>query len=104
MTESVDESTVITHKHTVASSVNSPAQVVMCRELFKLARHTGFQEERPLQGTRTQQWYFFFTAAFWLYLRCGSHSMNHVISPKSCDTPPFGESYHLLSRTISLTV
>ena len=41
----------------------------MCRELFKLARQ-GLVGERAVTGTRAQQWYFFFTAAFWLYLRC----------------------------------
>jgi hypothetical protein len=24
---------------------------------------------RPIAGTKFQQWYFFYTAAFWLYLR-----------------------------------
>lgn len=95
MTESMNESTIIIHEYTVELFVNSPVQVVMCRELFKLARHTGFQDERPLQGTRAQQWYFFFTAAFWLYLRCGSRSMTQVISRKFCDT-----HLHVLSHTI----
>lgn len=44
-------------------------QVLMCRELFKLARQ-GLMGERPVAGTKAQQWYFFSTAAFWLYLRC----------------------------------
>ncbi len=41
----------------------------MCRELFKLARRGGGPDGRPITGTKAQQWYFFFTAAFWLYLR-----------------------------------
>jgi len=44
-------------------------QVLMCRELFKLARRGGGPDGRPITGTKAQQWYFFFTAAFWLYLR-----------------------------------
>ena len=46
-----------------------PAQVLMCRELFKLARRGGGMGGRPIAGTKFQQWYFFYTAAFWLYLR-----------------------------------
>ena len=41
----------------------------MCRELFKLARRGGSITGRPVAGTKFQQWYFFYTAAFWLYLR-----------------------------------
>ena len=42
----------------------------MCRELFKLARRGGAMGGgRPIAGTKFQQWYFFYTAAFWLYLR-----------------------------------
>ncbi|KAL4435606.1 hypothetical protein ABPG77_002569 [Micractinium sp. CCAP 211/92] len=42
-------------------------QAMMVKELFKLARHA--QAERKLPGFRAQQWYFFFVAAFWMYIR-----------------------------------
>lgn len=42
-------------------------QVMMVRELFALARVA--QQERKLPGFRAQQWYFFFVAAFWMYIR-----------------------------------
>jgi hypothetical protein len=40
---------------------------MMVKELFTLARHA--QAERKLTGFRAQQWYFFFVAAFWTYIR-----------------------------------
>ncbi|KAI3434991.1 hypothetical protein D9Q98_003043 [Chlorella vulgaris] len=42
-------------------------QTMMVKELFTLARHA--QAERKLTGFRAQQWYFFFVAAFWTYIR-----------------------------------
>lgn len=42
-------------------------QTVMVKELFQLAREA--QRERSLPGFRAQQWYFYFVAAFWVYLR-----------------------------------
>ncbi len=42
-------------------------QTLMVRELFMLARVA--QQECKLPGFRAQQWYFFWAAAFWLYLR-----------------------------------
>lgn len=52
-------------------------QATMCRELFKLARSDQQQRQpqqrsrrkRPVTSTHFQQWYFFLTAAFWMYLR-----------------------------------
>lgn len=41
----------------------------MVKELFRLARVN--QQDRKLPGFRLQQWYFFFVAVFYLYLRCG---------------------------------
>lgn len=41
--------------------------MLMVKELFTLARHA--QAERKLPGFRAQQWYFFCTAAFWVYIR-----------------------------------
>jgi hypothetical protein len=43
-------------------------QAMMVKEVFKLARHA--QAERKLPGFRAQQWYYFFVAAFWVYIRC----------------------------------
>jgi hypothetical protein len=43
------------------------AQALMMREAFGLGRMV--QEERRLPGFRAQQWYFFFVATFYLYLR-----------------------------------
>jgi len=42
-------------------------QTVMVKELFQLAREA--QRERSLPGFRAQQWYFYFVAAFWVYVR-----------------------------------
>ena len=42
-------------------------QTVMVKELFQLAREA--QQERKLPGFRAQQWYFYFVAAFWVYVR-----------------------------------
>ena len=42
----------------------------MVKELFDLARVT--QKDDRLPGFRAQQWYFFFVAAFYMYLRCAS--------------------------------
>jgi phosphatidate cytidylyltransferase len=39
----------------------------MVKELFMLARVA--QQDRKLPGFRAQQWYFFFVATFYLYLR-----------------------------------
>ena len=46
----------------------------MCRELFKVARAGQLRQQqrqrrKPAIGVRFQQWYFFFVAAFWMYLR-----------------------------------
>ena len=42
-------------------------QTVMVKELFQLAREA--QQERRLPGFRAQQWWFYFVAAFWVYVR-----------------------------------
>ena len=42
-------------------------QTIMVKELFQLAREA--QTERTLPGFRAQQWYFYFVAAFWVYVR-----------------------------------
>ena len=42
-------------------------QTVMVKELFQLAREA--QRERTLPGFRAQQWFFYFVAAFWVYVR-----------------------------------
>lgn len=42
-------------------------QWMMVKELFALARST--QKDDKLPGFRAQQWYFFFVAAFYMYLR-----------------------------------
>ncbi len=42
-------------------------QFLMVKELFMLARVA--QQDRKLPGFRAQQWYFFFVATFYLYLR-----------------------------------
>jgi len=42
-------------------------QTVMVQELFQLAREA--QKECSLPGFRAQQWYFYFVAAFWVYVR-----------------------------------
>ena len=42
-------------------------QCLMVRELFALARVA--QQDRKIPGFRAQQWYFFFVAAFWMYIR-----------------------------------
>lgn len=42
-------------------------QTIMVKELFQLAREA--QRERTLPGFRAQQWYFYFVAAFWVYVR-----------------------------------
>lgn len=42
-------------------------QFLMVRELFALARVA--QQDRKLPGFRLQQWYFFFVATFYMYLR-----------------------------------
>lgn len=58
------------HTHTTTNPnpiVPAPPQTMMVKELFKLARHA--QAERKLPGFRAQQWYFFFVAAFWMYIR-----------------------------------
>lgn len=62
-------------------------QFLMVREVFALARVR--QQEKKVPGFRAQQWYFFFVAAFYLYIRQGqgagrggvfwqSHSCHHV--------------------------
>ena len=56
----------------------------MCRELFKLARQGGLGKRPvPLAAAKGQQWYFFFTAAFWLYLRRAAPRPSH---PPRCAT------------------
>jgi CDP-diglyceride synthetase len=42
-------------------------QLLMIKELFHLARVA--QKDLKLPGFRAQQWYFFFVATFYLYLR-----------------------------------
>ncbi|KAL6776365.1 PCT1 [Auxenochlorella protothecoides x Auxenochlorella symbiontica] len=42
-------------------------QFLMVREVFALARVR--QQEKKVPGFRAQQWYFFFVAAFYLYIR-----------------------------------
>ncbi len=44
-------------------------QFLVARELFRIA-YVAEKSKRSLPLLRTQQWYFFFTAVFWLYLRC----------------------------------
>lgn len=44
-----------------------PVQFLMVKEMFRLARVS--QQDRKLPGFRLQQWYFFFVATFYLYLR-----------------------------------
>ncbi len=44
-------------------------QFLVARELFRIA-YIAERSKRSLPLLRTQQWYFFFTAVFWLYLRC----------------------------------
>lgn len=41
---------------------------MMCKEIFALARNIDEDIEIPL--FRTQQWYFFFVASFYIYGRC----------------------------------
>ncbi|EFJ51978.1 hypothetical protein VOLCADRAFT_56233, partial [Volvox carteri f. nagariensis] len=41
---------------------------LVARELFRIA-YVAQRSKRSLPLLRTQQWYFFFTAVFWLYLR-----------------------------------
>ncbi|KXZ57004.1 hypothetical protein GPECTOR_1g907 [Gonium pectorale] len=43
-------------------------QFLVARELFRIA-YIAERSKRSLPLLRTQQWYFFFTAVFWLYLR-----------------------------------
>ncbi|KAG2448266.1 hypothetical protein HYH02_006850 [Chlamydomonas schloesseri] len=43
-------------------------QFLVARELFRIA-YVAEKSKRSLPLLRTQQWYFFFTAVFWLYLR-----------------------------------
>ncbi|GLC38923.1 hypothetical protein PLESTF_000034500 [Pleodorina starrii] len=43
-------------------------QFLVARELFRIA-YVAARSKRSLPLLRTQQWYFFFTAVFWLYLR-----------------------------------
>lgn len=43
-------------------------QFLVARELFRIA-YVAQKSKRSLPLIRTQQWYFFFTAVFWLYLR-----------------------------------
>ncbi len=45
-----------------------PLQFLVARELFRIA-YVAQKSKRSLPLIRTQQWYFFFTAVFWLYLR-----------------------------------
>jgi hypothetical protein len=47
-------------------------QYLIVKELFMMARVA--QKDRKVPGFRAQQWYFFFVAAFYLYLRYGSSS------------------------------
>lgn len=42
-------------------------QFLMVKELFMLARVA--QQDTKIPGFRAQQWYFFFVATFYLYLR-----------------------------------
>jgi hypothetical protein len=42
-------------------------QHAMVKELFAMARVR--QSDRKLPGFRAQQWYFFYVAAFYIYLR-----------------------------------
>jgi hypothetical protein len=42
--------------------------MTMCKELFKFAR-AAQRPDKPLLGTKSMQWYFFYVAAFWIYLR-----------------------------------
>ncbi len=50
-----------------AVSCCAAPQFLMVKELFMLARVA--QQDRKLPGFRAQQWYFFFVATFYLYLR-----------------------------------
>ncbi|GLI68865.1 hypothetical protein VaNZ11_013411 [Volvox africanus] len=43
-------------------------QFLVARELFRIA-YVAERSKRSLPLLRTQQWFFFFTAVFWLYLR-----------------------------------
>ncbi|GAB4815610.1 hypothetical protein N2152v2_008066 [Parachlorella kessleri] len=49
-------------------------QCLMVRELFALARVA--QQDRKIPGFRAQQWYFFFVAAFWMYIRQAQEVLN----------------------------
>lgn len=65
-------------------------QALMVKELFGLARR--IDESLSLPLFRTQQWYFFFVATFYLYGRCApkvplsmsrSHECNITTIPSS---------------------
>ena len=61
-------------------------QAMMVKEVFKLARHA--QAERKLPGFRAQQWYYFFVAAFWVYIRCARCCTAGVMLPvHACSLP-----------------
>ena len=60
-------------------------QAMMVKEVFKLARHA--QAERKLPGFRAQQWYYFFVAAFWVYIRCALLIVLLVVLLSYCCLP-----------------
>jgi len=66
-------------------------QVLMCRELFALARAARVGERAPPGGalpTRVGEWYFFFVAAFWFYLRCEGERGGATTATGACAPTP----------------
>jgi hypothetical protein len=56
----------------------------MVKELFMLARVA--QQDRKLPGFRAQQWYFFFVATFYLYLRSAATRQQQKANPDQCSS------------------
>lgn len=60
----------------------------MVRELFALARVA--PQERKVPGFRAQQWYFFFVAAFYLYIRFIKTNLTVELSSSAQTAAMFG--------------